>query len=120
QTLTHPLLDGSTAVTLTTTAVASGGTSPRPTTGRSRRSPDANRPPMPPVPARVSSSRAGVTPTKPSPEGSPVSNQPTTSATTSTVPAKLSSRTLPPAPTGASTKLGTISPAWKLRLDERG
>src|SRR5215218_11423063 len=50
----------------------------------------------------------------------PVANQPTTSKTTWVLPALLKTLTFPPAPTLATTRLGTSWPATKLRLEAVG
>src|SRR5215831_7521495 len=47
-------------------------------------------------------------------------NQPLTSTTTSTLPRKLKRLTMPPEPTLTMTRLGTVWPPTKLRLDAVG
>src|SRR5437899_6657196 len=47
-------------------------------------------------------------------------NQPTTSMTTSVQPKMLSRSTLPVGPTWATTRFGTVTPAFQLRSDASG
>jgi hypothetical protein len=74
-----------------------------------------------PMASRVSSTRAGLRAWNWAPSlREPSSNQPTTSATRSTVPAALNRRTAPPTPTLAATMLFTTVPGSALRLDASG
>src|SRR5712692_7113699 len=80
--------------------------------------------PSGPAPARVSSSRAGGSGwymPLPSVADSGVVTQPATSKMASVEPAEpLNTLTLPSGPSGTSTRLGTVAPAVKLRLEASG
>ncbi|MEQ1698706.1 MAG: hypothetical protein ABMA25_01285 [Ilumatobacteraceae bacterium] len=119
----NPVAEGAMAVTLSATApMPVLGTAPRPRTGSTRVSPLVNTPPaccrpstVTPLP-RVSSSRCGVAPVNPLPVG----NQPSTSMTTSTVPAELNTLISPPVPSGTTTMFGRVRPAAVFRFDAVG
>src|SRR5207245_6124523 len=78
--------------------------------------------PIGPPPALVSRMRAGVMPVKTLPPAVLLAsvNQPPTSATASVLPVRLKLVTLPAVPTLTTTRLGTVCPARKLRLDAVG
>ena len=116
-------------VMLTITAVAgvpepTSGTPPRPATLKIKvllaRSGAIGTPPFP---VRVSRIRSGVRPVNCPPvalASEPSVNHPPTSTTTSVFPAPLLMLTAPPVPSIAITRLGTVCPALKLRLDAPG
>src|SRR5690349_8052365 len=74
------------------------------------------------LPARVSSTRRGdsVDSLLPGVGAAPVPNQPTTSMSTSAEPSLSATDSPPLAPTRATTRLATVSPAEKLRFDVAG
>src|SRR5213082_2890935 len=106
----------SVAVTLSATAVTPEvGVPPAPAVG-SRYTPPGPSGPAP----RVSSRRAGRVPVKASPpavRSEPSVNQPPMSTRTSADGAEPAIETVPPAPTAAITRLGTVWPALKLRFE---
>src|SRR5262245_13955265 len=101
-----------------TTAVAPAGTPvPGPVTTSGRASPGiSGTEDQPPADVRESSARTGVMPWNSEPTGSPSSYQPTTSATTWTVPLPTAKTTCPLAPTRDVTRSGTVWPGAKTTL----
>src|SRR5439155_4669764 len=103
------------------------GTPPTPATVAAIVAPGPTGWEKPPVPVRVSRIRAGVTPTKRLPVAAgfvPSLNQPPMSAITWVEPAALKKLTQPAVvpllPTLTITRLGTVCPATKFRLDTIG